>query len=94
MTIVNQMTEVAPGHFSLFKKQCINSEGENINANKLILMFKKINRKNLLSNIVYSKKLNFRVKTINVDFQRLANRNKAIYNTIITAEKITRLTTA
>lgn len=42
MTIVNQMTEVAPGHFSLFKKQCINSEGENINAYKLILMFKKL----------------------------------------------------
>lgn len=38
--------------------------------------------------------MNFRVKIINVDFQRLANRNKAIYNTIITAEKITRLTTA
>lgn len=42
MTIVNQMTEVAPGHFSLFKKQCINSEGENINAYKLKLMFKKL----------------------------------------------------
>lgn len=42
MTIVNQMTEVAPGHFSLFKKQCINSEGEYINAYKLILMFKKL----------------------------------------------------
>lgn len=94
MTIVNQMTEVAPGHFSLFKKQCINSEGENINANKLILMFKKLIERISISTIVYSNNFNFRVKIINVGVQRLANINKAIYNTIITADKITRLTTA